>query len=215
MGLPQEFAAAKECFERAVARDPRLALAYDALAELHWYLGFFGFAAPADVAATGVFYAMRALEIDNALAETHALLGLYRVQLLDFDWRDAKRHYVRARELNPSSPLVRVRFEIGSLLYECRIAEAIAEMEAALQSDPLSLFMLAWYGFFLWLNGSDELRVDLPWPGGPRQHLRLAGSRAGRARPHGHSPADVSVPRRIEERPALRRIAAEVEDDAG
>ena len=160
MGLPQEFAAAKECFERAVERDPRFALAYDALAELHWYLGFFGFAAPADVAATGVFYAMRALEIDNTLAETHALLGLYRFQLLDFDWRDAKRHYVRARELNPSSPLVKVRHAIGSLLFECRIAEAIAEVEEALESDPLSQFTLAWYGFFLWLNGEYDRAIE-------------------------------------------------------
>lgn len=160
MRLPQEFAAAKECFERAVARDPRFALAYDALAELHWYLGFFGFATPADVGATGVFYAMRALEIDNGLAETHALLGLYRFQFLDFDWDDAKRHYLRARELNPSSPLVKVRYAIGSLLFECRIAEAIAQMEAALESDPLSLFMLAWYGFFLWLNGEYDRAIE-------------------------------------------------------
>jgi TolB-like protein/Tfp pilus assembly protein PilF len=148
----QDFAAAKECFERAVALDPRFALAYDALAELHWYLGFVGLAAPTAVAGIGMFYALRALEIDNALAETHALLGIFRLSLPDFDSDDVKRHYERARALNPSSPLVRIRYAIGMLLFERRIEEAIAETEAALESDPLSLFMLAWYGFFLWLD---------------------------------------------------------------
>ncbi len=149
---PQEFIAAKECFERAVARDPHFALAYDALAELYWYLGFVGFAPPTEVAGTGMVYAMRALELDNTLAETHALLGIYRYLIRDFDWDDVKRHFDRARALNPSSPLVRVRHAMGMLLVECRVGEAIAEMEAALESDPLSLFMLAWYGFFLWLD---------------------------------------------------------------
>ena len=149
---PQDFAVAKECFERAVARDPRFALAYDALAELHWYLGFFGLVAPTAVAGIGMFYALRALEIDNSLAETHALLGTYRLLLPDFDWEDVKRHYEHARALNPSSPLVRVRYASGMLLFERRLKEAIAETEAALESDPRSLFMLAWYGFFLWLD---------------------------------------------------------------
>jgi len=40
--------------------------------------GFLGFAPPKEVSAAGMFYALRALEIDNTLAETHALFGMYR-----------------------------------------------------------------------------------------------------------------------------------------
>jgi DNA-binding winged helix-turn-helix (wHTH) protein len=52
----------------------------------------------------------------------------------------------------PSSPIVRVRYAMGLLMCEGRIEEAIAEMEAALESDPLSMFILGYYSFFLWLN---------------------------------------------------------------
>ena len=41
-GTPEALAQAKACYERAIARNPNSALAYDSLAELHWYLGFFG-----------------------------------------------------------------------------------------------------------------------------------------------------------------------------
>jgi tetratricopeptide (TPR) repeat protein len=149
---PQDFGTAKECFERAVARDPLFALAHDGLAELCWYLGFTGWAAPTAVAGMGMLHALRALDIDSTLAETHALVGNFRYALGDFDWDDVKRHFDRARALNPSSPLVRVRYATGVLLFECRVDEALREMEAALESDPLSLFLLGWYGFFLWLD---------------------------------------------------------------
>lgn len=105
---PDDFATAKHCFEQAVARDPRFALAYDALAELHWYVGFTGFAPVKEMSAKGMFYALRALEIDNTLAQTHALLGLYRGEL-EFDKSEMRQALQRALELDPTSPLVKLR----------------------------------------------------------------------------------------------------------
>jgi TolB-like protein len=130
----EHFAAAKDCFEQAIARDPQFALAYDALADLWWYYDFMGFAPPRTIAGIGMSYALRALDIDGSLAETHALLGHYR-WLLDYDWATVKRHLDRALELNPTSPLVRLRYAMGPLLTECRLEEAIDELEAALESD--------------------------------------------------------------------------------
>ena len=66
---------AMACLERAIALDPSFAPAFDALAELYWYLGFFGGVAPRDAFAQSTWYALRALELDESLAETHALLG--------------------------------------------------------------------------------------------------------------------------------------------
>jgi hypothetical protein len=75
MQTPDNFAAAKRCFEQAIARDPRFALAYDALADLWWYFDFMGFAPPKTVAGIGMSYALRALEIDNTLAAGRADRG--------------------------------------------------------------------------------------------------------------------------------------------
>jgi TolB-like protein len=156
---PEGFAIGRRCLEEAISRDPRFALAYDALAELYWYLSFFGIVPVKDVCATGIFYMMQALDIDETLAETHALLGLYR-KLLDFNWADVKREMDRARELNAASPLVRLRYAVGWLLPECRFPEAIAEIESALDSDPQSTFLRTWLVCMLWLDRQFDTAVD-------------------------------------------------------
>jgi TolB-like protein len=156
---PENFSAAKQCFEQAIARDPQFALAYDALADLWWYYDFMGFAPPRTVAGIGMAYALRALDIDNTLAETHALLGHYR-WLLDYDWPTVKRHLDRARELDRASQLVRVRYAMGPLLTECRLEEAIDELEAALESDPLSAFVRAWLAIMCYLDRQYERSVE-------------------------------------------------------
>jgi TolB-like protein/Tfp pilus assembly protein PilF len=150
-GTPEGFAAARHSLEEAVSRDPRFALAHDAMADLYWYVGFLGLAPTRDVSATGMFHAMRALDIDDTLAETHALLGLYRKEL-DFSWDDVKREMDRARELNRSSPLVRLRYAIGWLLPECQLQQAATELELALESDPQSGLLRTWLACVLWLD---------------------------------------------------------------
>jgi tetratricopeptide (TPR) repeat protein len=106
-----------------------------------------------------MFYAMRALAIDNDLAETHALLAMYagaegardRPGPL-FDWAETKREIDRARELDAASPLVRLRYAMMWLLIECRLKDAAAEIELALDSDPQSTFLRAWLACMLWLD---------------------------------------------------------------
>jgi TolB-like protein len=156
---PENFGAAQRSFEQAIALDPQCALAYDALADLWWYYDFMGFAPPRTVAGIGMAYALRALEIDDTLAETHALLGHYR-WLFEYDWPAVKRHLDRARELNPTSVLVRVRYAMGPLLTECRLEEAIDELEAALESDPLSTFVLSWLAIMVYLDRQYERAVE-------------------------------------------------------
>jgi TolB-like protein len=153
---------AKQCFEEAIERDRGFALAYDALGELHWYLGFFGVIPPRQASSTGVMAAMRALELDNMLAETHALLGWFRKEL-DYDWPEVQREMSRALELNPSSPVVRYRYAKGWLLPQGWVREAASEIESALESDPLSMDMRYWLVVMLWLacdydRGIDESR---------------------------------------------------------
>jgi len=154
-GMPK----ARQYLEAAIARDPEFALAYDALAELHWYMGFLGFAPPKEVCATGMFCALRALEIDNTLGETHALLGMYREEL-DYNWPEVHREMARALELNPSSPVVRLRYAVSGLMPQGRLEEAVAEIERALESDPLSTFTRMWLGVMLLLGRRYDRAIE-------------------------------------------------------
>jgi DNA-binding winged helix-turn-helix (wHTH) protein/tetratricopeptide (TPR) repeat protein len=134
---PAALFAARQHLERAIARDPQFALAYDAMAEAYWYVGYLGFAPPTEAFSTGVLFAVRALELDDTLAETHALLGQYHKQL-HYDWPQVEREMTRALQLDPQSPGVRVRYAINFLMPLGRIDEAVVELERAVELDPLS-----------------------------------------------------------------------------
>jgi len=142
-GTPDALARAGACFGRALALAPESAITYDALAELHWYLGFFGNVPPRDAFSQSTWYALRALELDDSLAQTHALLGMLRKEL-DYNWPEVDRELRRAFELNRASPLVRLRYAISGLLPHARNDEAMRELEALLQADPLSIITRWW-----------------------------------------------------------------------
>jgi len=147
---PDGTAKAKRCFEEAIARDPRFALAYDALGEVYWWMAFYG-ALPAKQASfIGLGNVLRALEIDPALGETHALLGQFR-QKIDYNWPEVRREMTLALDLAPSSPLVRMRYAASDLLPHGQLEEAIAQVEVGLESDPLSFSLRGWLSVFLWL----------------------------------------------------------------
>ncbi|OFW05978.1 MAG: hypothetical protein A3H96_00120 [Acidobacteria bacterium RIFCSPLOWO2_02_FULL_67_36] len=154
---PEGFARARVCLEQAVARDPGFALAYDALSEFYWYIGFFGMRPPKEAFSTGIWAALRAVEIDDTLAETHALIGMYRKEL-DYNWPEVQRKMQRALELNPSSPTVRLRNALSGFMPLGRIAEAVEDMKCILTSDPLSLFNRWWLTIMYYL-ARDNVRA--------------------------------------------------------
>ena len=158
-GTPQALAQAIACFERAIARDPGFALAFDSLAEVYWYLGFFGGLLPRDAFSQGTWYALRALELDDTLAETHALLAMLRKEL-DYNWAEVDHELRRARELNRESPIVRLRYAISGLLPHGRIDEGVAEIEGVLQSDPLSIVVRWWLAIMLYLARRPDRMID-------------------------------------------------------
>lgn len=148
---PESFVKARQCFEQAVERDPEFALAYDSLAEMYWHIGFHGLMPPKEALSAGIFHVLRAIEIDNTLAETHALLGQYRKQL-DFNWSEVRREMNRALQLNPTSPIVRQRYAVTGLMPHGHIEEAVRELEGALELDPMGTIGRFWLGIMLWLG---------------------------------------------------------------
>jgi TolB-like protein len=158
-GTPDAMAQAKGCFERVFELDPTFALAHDSLAELYWYLGFFGGVPPREAFSQGMWHALRALELDDTLAETHALLGMLRKEL-DYNWPEVDREFRRAHELNRESPVVRLRYAVSGLLPHGRIDEGAAEVAAMLQSDPLSLLVRWWVSTMAYLGRRPERVLD-------------------------------------------------------
>ena len=145
----RDVANAKPYFEQAIARDPHFALAYDGLAEYNFWAGFAGLTPPKQAFSEGLWAALRALEIDNTLAETHALLGLF-CKIRDYDWSEVQREFTLALKLNPTSLLVNFRYAISGLMPVGRLDEAVAELEAVLDLDPLNLEARRWLGLMHW-----------------------------------------------------------------
>ena len=124
-------------FQRAIELDPKYALAYSGLADVYALqaniVGGQERDALYDKARTT---ATKALELDEGLAEAHASLGWIR-RTHDWDWNGAEREFKRAIELNPN--YVNARQWYGFLLIAMgRRDEALAEMQAAREIDPLS-----------------------------------------------------------------------------
>jgi tetratricopeptide (TPR) repeat protein len=81
--------------------------------------------------------ALKALELDDTLAETHASLGFIRY-VLDWDWSAAEKGYRRAIELQPN--YAKAHHWLGMCLRTMgRLDEALEEARPALELDPFML----------------------------------------------------------------------------
>ncbi len=152
-------ATARHHLERAIAADPEFGLAYDAIAETYWYLGYLGFLAPRQAASAGIVHALRAIEIDPSRAKTHALLGEFH-RMGEYNWEEVEREMAIARRLDRNSPVVRMRYALAWLMPRNRMEEAAAELEALLELDPLSLVGRFWLSIALSLAHHCEQAIE-------------------------------------------------------
>jgi TolB-like protein/Tfp pilus assembly protein PilF len=83
--------------------------------------------------------ATRAIEIDPALSEPHASLGLVKFWY-EWDWQAAEEEFLRAIELNPSYASAR-QWYASYLSAMGRVDEAQAELRRARDLDPHSLVL--------------------------------------------------------------------------
>ena len=125
-------------FEEAIAQDPGYAGAYAGLADGLTLLGPAGYgAAHVDALAGARAAALKAVELDDQLAEAHEALGFLRFRL-DWNWRDAENELRRAIELNSGSASAHHRLAL-SLIVQERSDEAVAAISRAVELDPLAL----------------------------------------------------------------------------
>jgi len=129
---PETMAKAIEYFEKALEEDPGFALAYAGLADT--YVVPTRRIAPHEAMPKAKAAAIRALQIDDSLAEAHTSLARV-LQVYEWNWEGAEKEYSRAIELNP-------RYAVAHQWYrgyfESRLDEAVAERRKAVDLDPLS-----------------------------------------------------------------------------
>jgi serine/threonine-protein kinase len=124
-------------FQQAIEIDPNYALAYAGLADSYTFLGDVAVTAisPKEAFAKGRAAAVKALELDEQLAEAHASLG--HLYMHHFEWAAAEKEFCRAIELKPNYAVAH-QWYAYYLIFNARPEEALAEITRALELDPLS-----------------------------------------------------------------------------
>nr|MBC8450733.1 protein kinase [bacterium] len=146
-----------EYLKEAVAIDPEYALAYAGLADCYGVLPMYRPVAPEEVYPKAKAAAMKALELDDSLAEAHSALGCIKDNY-EWDWNGAEREIERAIALNPGYATA-YQWKAESLITRGRFDEAVEVMNKARELDPLSLFMNARVGLaFCYARRYDEAK---------------------------------------------------------
>jgi serine/threonine-protein kinase len=130
-----------EYYNRAIDIDPNYALAYTGLADSYVRLGLFGAMPQKEAYPRAKAAALKALQLDDSLAEAHASLGFVK-ELYDWDFAGAKSAIKRAIEINPNNAGAHGLYGYH-LIHMGQFDEAIAEMRRAVDLDPLSVENLA------------------------------------------------------------------------
>jgi Tol biopolymer transport system component/serine/threonine protein kinase/Tfp pilus assembly protein PilF len=148
-------------FRKAIDADPGYALAYVGLADAYLVLGGFGIAtlAPKDAFPKARAALIRALEIDDTLAEAHASLA-YCLGNYDWDWDACEHEFKRALELKPGYATTHHWYGFIYLAAMGRLDEAIAETKQALELDPLSSPVGSNIGFLIYLARRYDEALD-------------------------------------------------------
>ena len=147
-------------FEQAIAEDPGYALAYTGLAD--------SYALQIDyrnVAVTNGFqrakeYALKALELDESLAEAHASLA-WTLFIYDWDWTGAAREFRRSIELDARYATAHQWYSF-LLASQRRLDEALVEAHTSQELDPASVSIRRALGYtYVYARRYDQARYHL------------------------------------------------------
>jgi len=175
---PEGFRQAAEHFQRAVEKDPAYARAYAGLADSYALMSSYSMGPATELIPRARSAALRALELDDHLAEAHTSLALIH-ENFDWDWQSAEKEFRRAIQLDPNYATAH-QWYAEFLAFQGRFDEALAESERAGQLDPLSLIIAVDRGAILyWARRYDRaieqlrsvLAID---PNFPRARIIIA-----------------------------------------
>ena len=158
-------------FQQAIEKDPRFALAYAGMAD-NYVIAADAIIPPREAFSKAKEAALKAIDLDDSLAEAHASLGFVHYHY-DWDWAAAEKEFKRALALNPQSAqscTLYTHFLAGMGRYD----EAQILGRRALEIDPLSVsanWFLGWGALYArrWdeairnFSEAAELDPDNPW----------------------------------------------------
>ena len=134
-------------YQQAIDKDPKFALAYTGLCASYTLFGHLRVLPPREVIPAAKAALARALELENSLSEAHSQAGFIALHY-DYDWALADKEFLRAIELDPSSPSA----HNGRAFYLSAIGkseEALEEIRIALDLEPVSLHLNSDAGLLL------------------------------------------------------------------
>ncbi len=171
-------------FNRAISIDANDPRPYAGVARVYALAPVFG-AKPSETMPKARENAMRALALDDSLAEAHATLAFIRAHF-EYGWPAADREFHRALELNPSDATTHFFYSNSYLSPFGRHDEVISEMRTAIALDPLSVPIRSFSGrTYLWARRYDESLAELekadrfglrPQPRAARSPLHLSAT---------------------------------------
>ena len=144
---PADIQKAVPFFQQAIEKDSKYALAYSGLADAYTLIPVYTRESAREYMPKAKEAALKALTLDDKLAEAHASLGQIS-DYYDYDFVTAEKEYRRAIELNPNYATAH-QWYAEHLSALKRNDEAIVEIRRALDLDPLSVIMNRIYGDIL------------------------------------------------------------------
>jgi serine/threonine-protein kinase len=155
-----DFRKAVECYQRALEIDPESAITYAGLSHCLFLMGAgeYGLRAPSEVMPKAREAALKALSIDDSLAEAHVSLAMVRFRF-DWDWEGAELEFKRAIELDHGYSVARYLYSIY-LTVMGRFDEAFTEAKLARQLSPLSPAMHFCLGLLLYASCQNEEAIE-------------------------------------------------------
>jgi len=149
---------AAEQFRAAIDVDPNYTRAYAGLADCYTQLGWLRLRPPTEVFPVAKAAALRALELDPSLAESHASIAWINL-LYDLDYEAAEQGLNRSLELNPNYSVAHIWYGVF-FIATGRFSDALREVNTALKLDPLSPIINAVDGWPFYFMRDYERAVD-------------------------------------------------------
>jgi tetratricopeptide (TPR) repeat protein len=151
---------AVEYFRQAIEHDANYAQAYSGLADSYALLGDweYGVLPATEALPRAKAAAVKALQIDDTLAEAHTSLA-FSLDVFDWDWQSADTEFRRAIALNPGYATAH-HWYAWHLSLAGKNDEAIAEMRKAQNVDPLSLIINAELAELLLITHLTDQSID-------------------------------------------------------
>ncbi len=147
-------------FQEAIAADPSHGRAWAGLADSYIMSGVLHYLPPKDSLGKAEPAAMKALLLDDGLAEAHLSLAMVRLYY-DWDFAAAEREFAHALRLNPDYATAHL-WHGWYLATTGDFEHAIAELRRAHELDPLSLVVRSAMGEVLNASGqADAARLQL------------------------------------------------------